>query len=100
MISDPWFLKDSFLFVDWEVGCHALTKILSEIPGSSPEKSLPRESFGKKGNIWRYFCYHLGEMAVTQLVIASREATNISGKCPKTTFHYIASSRRLWPNYQ
>lgn len=48
MISDPWFLKDSFLFVDWEVGCHALTKILSEIPGSSPEKSLPQESLVKK----------------------------------------------------
>lgn len=48
MISDPWSLKDSFLFVDWEVSCHTLTKILSEIPGSSPGTSLPQESFGKK----------------------------------------------------
>lgn len=48
MISDPWSLKDSFLFVDWEVSCHALTKILNEIPGSSPGTSLSQESFGKK----------------------------------------------------
>lgn len=94
MISDPWSLKDSFLFVDWEVSCHTLTKILSEIPGSPPQ-----ESFGKKVisgdifvTIWETRCYIACD--------SKQGGCKYIWKMSKTTFHYTVSSRTLWPNCQ
>lgn len=83
MVSGPCLSKGSFLFVDWEASCHALIKILSEIPSSSPGTSLPQESFGNKLISGDIFCYNLRDMAVICLVVESREAINISVKCPK-----------------